>query len=337
MRVRLSTKNRDAFFTEIENQMSRQWAEDAGRVCGVHPRTVREWRRGKYTIPLAALHKLSQILGVVPPVFETMDMYWYTHKGARQGGLRRQELYGNLGTPEGRRRGGLNSIRKNRLLKTPSFVLKDIVLPRFSAELAEFVGILLGDGGITSYQTTITLHKVDDGEYAQYVAQLGEKLFGIAPSLRTRKQQNVCVVVFSSVKLVQYLNHMGLPIGNKVRQQASVPGWVTARANYTKACLRGLMDTDGCFYIDKHQHKDKVYFNAALNFTNRSKPLLEFVIAGLRAHNFHPTQRTEFSVFLRREGEIREYFAKICSSNPKHKNKFSKYLQRRYGEVPKWS
>lgn len=37
------------------------------------------------------------------------DDFWYVTKGARKGALRRLELYGDLGTPEGRRKGGINS------------------------------------------------------------------------------------------------------------------------------------------------------------------------------------------------------------------------------------
>lgn len=35
--------------------------------------------------------------------------------------------------------------------------------------------------------------------------------------------------------------------------------------------------------------------------------------------------------------DIVKYFQEVGSSNPKHLDKFVKYFQNKYGEVPKWS
>ena len=72
---------------------------------------------------------------------------------SRLGGLRRVELYGNPGTPEGRSTGGKRTIQLFRsnpeLARSLGFaVRKEIRCPARSSELAEFVGILLGDGGV---------------------------------------------------------------------------------------------------------------------------------------------------------------------------------------------
>lgn len=52
---------------------------------------------------------------------------------------------------------------------------------------------------------------------------------------------------------------------------------------------------------------------------------------------FHPMQKTKYSIFLRKEGEIVKYFSSIGSSNPKHLRKFNIFFEKKYGEVPKWS
>ena len=87
----------------------------------------------------------------------------------------------------------------------------------------------------------------------------------------------------------------------------------------------------------KHLYKNKQYLNCGMNFTNRSLPILYFFKNKLEKFNFHPTQKTKFSIFLRREKEIIQYFQKIGSSNPKHLKKFKNYFKNKYGEVPKWS
>lgn len=43
---------------------------------------------------------------------------------------------------------------------------KRIEIPPKSIKLAEFVGVMMGDGGISEYHTTVTLHSKDDLKYS---------------------------------------------------------------------------------------------------------------------------------------------------------------------------
>jgi len=46
----------------------------------------------------------------------------------------------------------------------------EVQLPKHSAELAEFIGIMLGDGGIhTPWQATISMNWLSDRKYAEYI------------------------------------------------------------------------------------------------------------------------------------------------------------------------
>src|SRR5665811_87527 len=57
---------------------------------------------------------------------------------------------------------------------------KTIRTPKPSREFAEFIGIMLGDGGINNpWQANITMNSVADAKYAIYVEKLIQKLFGI--------------------------------------------------------------------------------------------------------------------------------------------------------------
>jgi len=162
--------------------------------------------------------------------------------------------------------------------------------------LAEFVGIVLGDGNITPRQATIVLHKFDDRDFIQYVNNLFQKLFKLKPSVREIKGENIVNIVVSKTELVEFMLSVGLKIGEKVRQQIRAPYWIRKSEFFTKSCLKGLFDTDGCLYIDGHPYKDKVYFNCAMNFTNRSLPILFFFKTKLEQFGFHPTRNTKFSV-----------------------------------------
>src|SRR3989344_1466708 len=55
--------------------------------------------------------------------------------------------------------------------------LKLIILPEYDADLAELIGICLGDGCAWGYQTSITLGTENDKTYIPYVVDLVKKVF----------------------------------------------------------------------------------------------------------------------------------------------------------------
>jgi hypothetical protein len=95
---------------------------------------------------------------------------------------------------------------------------KEIIIPEHSIELAEFFGIMMGDGGIGNpWQATITLNSVADLKYSVFVMTLGEKLFGVNPKVRKRKNQQALSITFSSISLIDFLVSEGLLRGDKIR------------------------------------------------------------------------------------------------------------------------
>ena len=182
-----------------------------------------------------------------------LSEHWSVQKASRLGGRRHVELYGNPGTAAGRARGGQNA--QKRFRSNPEYfrqrgvaVRKEIVQPPRSADLAEWIGIVLGDGGMTRYQVTISLNHTLEAKYAEYVARLAARLFGLTSSWVVDRHDDALALIFSSVKLVELLERLGLRRGNKIRHRADIPSWIWEREEYRIACLRGLMDTDGCVY-----------------------------------------------------------------------------------------
>lgn len=329
------------FLEDIQRRLNWSPKELSG-IVDVSARSIRDWRREKYSMSFPALEKICRIAEVfLPENIEIKDPFWYTSKGARIGGLASYRKYGFVGcNPEYRRKRWYEwweqegRYKKHPIINTSA----PFNQPPHSLELAELIGIILGDGGLSKCQLSITLNKFDDKDFISYVKTLLEKLFGVAPSVykfQRGKKASIVNIVISRVKLIRFLVGMGLCIGSKTRNQVDVPLWVKQSPEFARACLRGLFDTDGCFYIDTHFYKNKIYKNCGMNFTNRSLPILSFFKSRLEKFGLHPTQKTQFSVFLRKEQEIVCYFQIIGSSNFKHLNKFFQYFKGRYGEVPK--
>ncbi len=238
-------------------------------------------------------------------------------EAAKLGGRRRHELYGNFGTPEGRAKGGRNSGPAQRQV---------IRSPEQSPRLAEAVGIILGDGGVTDHQVSIYLDRKGDDAYSIYVQILFQELFGIPVARRFR--ENVIIISLSSGNLVAFLAKIGVNSGNKVRRQADIPNWVKENATFARACLRGLMDTDGCVYSDRHLKGEKEYRSLCVAFTNHSQPLLQAAQAILAADGIRYTV-TRYDVKIRKRLDVKKFARVIGFSNAKHKRKVEQF----FGEV----
>lgn len=193
--------------------------------------------------------------------------------------------------------------------------LREINLPVLSQDLAEFIGIMLGDGGITHFQCTVYLNSETDREFAYYVRDLVLKLFGLTPKIYVHKKHKVWRVSISSVSLVEYLISRGLSIGSKVGLQAGVPDWIWFKTDYIKACIRGLIDTDGSFILHKYKVKQKQYTYLKISFTNRSQPLIDFIYQALTNLGFNPKKSYKYQVWLHNQAEVRRYLDVIGVNN----------------------
>ena len=319
------------FLEKIQTKLNLTPKEFA-ELAGICVRSMTDWKREKLSMSLPAFKKLCQRVRIsLPNNIKIKDPFWYTSNGGSAGGIAVYKKYGYVGgNPKYRKKKWYEWWeRVGRFNPNKYFVVKEIALPQKNVELAEFVGILLGDGGLTKKQVTITLNRFDDRDFIPYVKNLIQKLFAVNPSISERKRESVANIVVSRTKLVQFFVKMGLCIGSKVKHQVDVPFWIKESKELTKSCLRGLFDTDGCFYVDKHYYKGKTYYNCAMCFRNRSLPVLTFFRTGLQQVGFHPTHNTRFSISLRREDEIIKYFQTIGSSNPKCSEKFKDYFKNR--------
>ena len=325
------------FLEKIQTKLNLSLKELAN-LAGIHIRSMTDWKREKFSMSLPALKKICRKAKIpLPKNIEIKDPFWYTSNGSSAGGIAVYKKYGYVGgDPEYRKKKWYEWWeREGKFNPNKYFVVKEIAIPQKNAELAEFVGILLGDGNLTKKQVTITLNRFDDRYYLPRVKNLIQGLFAVNPSISERKEENVANIIVSRTKLVQFFVRMGLYIGSKVKHQVDVPSWIKKSIKFAKSCLRGLFDTDGCFYVDEHHYKNKIYYNCAMNFSNRSLPILFFFKTKLEQLGFHPTHNTKFSLSLRREDEIIKYFQIIGSSNPKCLEKFKEYFKNKSGEVPK--
>lgn len=325
-RVKFPFGKQKAFLIKTKKTL-RLKDEDLAKLLKISIRTLTDWKREKFHISLRALKLLSQKTKIsMPQTTKILEPFWYTTKGASAGGIAVYKKYGYVGgDSEARKKKWLEWWNKiGRFKKHPIInVSKPIKNPGFSEDLAEFTGIVMGDGGLTNNQLVITLNYKDDSEYSKFVEKIIKKLFDIRACKLKRKNTKVFIIRISRVELVRFCTKIGLKIGNKIKQQIDIPDWIKANSKFKIACLRGLIDTDGCVIIHKYRSRGKYYTYKKIAFTNRSLPLLKSVSAILNELNFKHRIGNNFDIRIEAMEDVRNYFKIVGTHNPKHLKRYN--------------
>ena len=275
----------------------------------VNQRTLNDWKREKYSLPYDIFQKISKITkSKIPHGIKIKEPFWYVRKGAKLGGIAVYKKYGKIGgDPEIRKQKWLEWWeREGKDNPKEYFVTKEIIAPQKGVDLSEFVGIMIGDGGITNKQVVVTLNNKTDKLYSVFVEDLINRLFGVKASMNIRKEESVV---------------------NKLKQNLDIPAWVKKDKSFKVSCLRGLVDTDGCFFVERHKINKKKYCYPRLSFVSYSKQLRASAFKILKELEFSPNIRSNRSVQLENIADIKKYFNLVGTHNPKHKERFRLFLE----------
>lgn len=301
--------------------------EQAAKLCGLSARTIRDWRREKFLIQRGAMELLCKKTGIpLPKDFEEKDDYWYAdpHKGA----VASIKKYGRVGGPQDYQKKKWHEWWNNKgKFQNNGCIIKPLPIkkPGFSKNLAEFTGIILGDGGITKGQVIVYTNMITDKEHGYFVSRLMQKLFGVKPSVHFLKESTLMRVSVSRMKLVTFCNEkLGLKTGNKFKLQVDIPDWIKGNLEFEKACVRGLIDTDGSLFHECHTIKGKKYCYPRLSFVTASMPLRNSVVHILQKFKLNPKVRgaNQRYVQIEEKEKIEEYFKIIGTSNTKHLKRY---------------
>lgn len=313
----------------LEFLNNQNWNQVQGaKFFGLSTRSFSDWIREKTTLPYLAYTKIPNKLRKKYPFKKTMTQYWYTKKGAYRGGSTIKQKYGKPLVNEKKRKESWKKWwEKDGKYKHPHIgKSKKIKIPKKTVLLSEFIGTLIGDGGMNLYQTTISLNKNTDKEYSKFIEYTILKLFDIKPSIQFRKDTNLIRLVISSVKLVQFLEKLGIQKGNKLRKGLRIPPWIIKNKNLKKSCLRGIFDTDGCIFFERHKIKNKEYIYPRWNIVSGSIDLIHQIQEILKELGLQGAIRKNgknYAIQLENKHEICNYFKTVGSSNKKHLDKYS--------------
>ena len=185
----------------------------------------------------------------------------------------------------------LHHLRKFNKSLRHDICTQKIHIQKRNKKLAEFIGIMLGDGGIfvnrDVSQVTVTSNFETEERYlTEHVTALTKELFRVRVRWYKQKDSKAFRLKLNSVKLIKFLLESGLVAGNKVKNNVGIPGWIKLNLYLLRACLRGLFDTDGSVFRMSQRDSDL----PRISFVNNSKRLLEDVRSGLIGLGFSPSK-----------------------------------------------
>ena len=148
------------------------------------------------------------------------------------------------------------------------------------------IGLALGDGNISrdSKWRTSRLRITCDKKYPYLYKYIKLCLEQLLPDNKVSISDNntyLNVYCYSN-RLESLLGWKG-NMGSKYKQQVRVPMWITKNKEYTKECLRGLIQTDGSIFFDR---KYKM-----VNFVTQIPNLAHDVLALMRQIGYTPNMQ----------------------------------------------
>jgi len=168
-----------------------------------------------------------------------------------------------------------------------------------NGDLAEIIGVVLGDGHIGKFPRTESLRIIGNFNNQGFIrryADLMEKLFQKKPHVAKKKCSNATTITIYEKKISKRL---GIATGKRKDKIISVPRWISKNRNNLTRYLRGLYEAEGCHCIHKPTSTYKFIFS------NRNKSMLSNVHRLTSNMGFHP-HTSGYQVQISRKKEVEE-------------------------------
>jgi hypothetical protein len=331
MRILLSKSSREKLFQYIFEENDSSSMKDLSIKLKQPLKTLQEWRYNyQRYIPYEFI---PQKIETQLEILDKQENNW----GKIKGGKITQKIllvkYGPQEIKNRQKNGGKRSAEEKIKNDKPLNIKLDDPL------FLEFYGILLGDGWLSklhSKNKTIHLigisgHLVKDKGFHHKINNNIKKLFDRNPYLKEIKRYNAREILFSHKVLFNFLvEKLNFPIGLKKNLHLPTP-ICQMDFNLTKYIIRGIFDTDGCFYLDKTP-VGKPY--PCISITMKEPALMQQIYNCLISQGFkvyhYKSEKIEMLI-LKGSKKLKKWLNEIGSSNPSKSNIMQKALVAQFG------
>ncbi len=184
---------------------------------------------------------------------------------------------------------------------------RGLVIPtKMTSELAEYLGIVVGDGyvgtinnrktGKTSCVIEISGNMKNDLEYHEkHIIPLYKKLFNLDANVLKRTKDSTIKIVVYSKDIVGFINGLGI---KSPKHHIEIPSCILNYKDFWTDFIRGLFDTDGSISL-KRRYRNYHYY-PVISLGQRSRRLVEQVVEILQELGFKMNFQYDKKVFDKR-------------------------------------
>ncbi|MDO8520995.1 MAG: LAGLIDADG family homing endonuclease [bacterium] len=168
---------------------------------------------------------------------------------------------------------------------------------RKSGDLAEFIGVVLGDGHLQKFPRTerlLIFSNSNNPGFVKRYQKITKELFRKEPYVYKEKAKNCIRISLYEKKISERLR---IPLGSRKNTKVRVPRWILAKDEYVVRYLRGLYEAEGSAMFHKGTSTHK------FSFSNFNKSMLDNVFRLMRRLGFHP-HRDHKRVQISRKEEV---------------------------------
>jgi len=191
-----------------------------------------------------------------------------------------------------------------------------------SPELAEFMGVLIGDGFIGSYGRStkmiqITGNKINDREYYQnYLMPLINRIF--ETKINFYDQKNCIRLTIYSKNIFETIRDLfDFPVGKK--GEIEIPKNIIETNECKLRLIRGLFDTDGTIHLQRKKYPVIAITTTSKKLAEQVQEILnEFDIGAYICKSKGGKFEDAFRVTIFGKQKVLKWKSLIGSSNPYH-------------------
>lgn len=149
----------------------------------------------------------------------------------------------------------------------------------YNQNLAYIIGIALGDGNLSNpNKRAVRLRITLDNKYPKIIKEVTENLRLLLPKNKISiiKRTDNCSDISVYSNQLKEIIPWNTGEGPKIAQKITIPTWIKTDCNFTKSCLKGLIQTDGSIYFDRN-YKMINFSNNIESLAQDTKYLMEFL------------------------------------------------------------
>lgn len=172
-----------------------------------------------------------------------------------------------------------------------------------SEHLAEYIGVVLGDGNIGKFPRTeriIIVGNANNEGFIKHYAKITESLFHKKPTISHLTSSNAIRISLYQKKISERLK---IPTGSRKDLTIKLAKWIWSDKKYVVSLLKGLFEAEGSLSI----HIPTCIYN--FQFKNQNSSLLKIVLKSLKLIGYRSEVRAN-SIRLRKKLEV-ESFRKL--------------------------